>query len=627
MAQKVVCSVLRIIISIAKNGCVRGWLNRSIARNDGGALLEIGIFRTNNQKSKGTMNKYYLAAFKLSSLILGTYFLLANATLAAENPTVGDRRKQNFPPGVNQYSQQTNPLRRVTSVSQLEDVQPTDWAYQALQSLIERYGIIVGYPDSTFRGNRAMTRYEFAAALNAALQRIEQSISSGSRNMVREEDLATLERLRRDFAPELAGLRSQIDTLASRTNFLEATQFSTTTKLNGVVTFNVVGASANGDVKVERIDPEDSGSAAGRGIDGQPIVTRVKDDPSLTFSYTTALILTTSFTGKDSLNITLLVGNGDSPANVYSSAGLFNTFGVPGTDFTPTTDANRLNLFEVFYSFPLNNSLRVVAGPRLLWLSYFDTNAFTSIFGKGGSAYNTFGSTLAQELGRGAGAVALWRLNEQFDLRFGYFSSLDASDPSTGLFNGTRAVTTQLTYSPNPNINLRFLYDRSRMNSNEGQVSIRPIRGVADDGFGGSLEDATSDAFVFNFDWLVTPKLGVFGRYSYAITQLNAANDGVENGNVKAQSVQLGIAFPDLGKRGALATISYVMPFDVLEGRRFLVAGGGNGGTQYEIELAYYFPLTENIAILPAFYIIGNPNNFDDNPTIFSGTVRTQFSF
>ncbi|HBB32401.1 MAG TPA: hypothetical protein DC064_11540, partial [Cyanobacteria bacterium UBA9273] len=44
---------------------------------------------------------------------------------------------------------------------------PGDWAYEALRSLVERYGCIAGYPDGTFRGNRAMTRYEFAAGLNA----------------------------------------------------------------------------------------------------------------------------------------------------------------------------------------------------------------------------------------------------------------------------------------------------------------------------------------------------------------------------------------------------------------------------------------------------------------------------
>ncbi len=47
----------------------------------------------------------------------------------------------------------------VTSVSQLSDVKPTDWAFTALQSLVERYGCIAGYPDSTFRGRQATTPF------------------------------------------------------------------------------------------------------------------------------------------------------------------------------------------------------------------------------------------------------------------------------------------------------------------------------------------------------------------------------------------------------------------------------------------------------------------------------------
>ena len=62
-------------------------------------------------------------------------------------------------------------MDQVTSVTQLSDVQPTDWAFQALQSLVERYGCIAGYPDGTYKGNRAMTRFEFAAGLNACLDK------------------------------------------------------------------------------------------------------------------------------------------------------------------------------------------------------------------------------------------------------------------------------------------------------------------------------------------------------------------------------------------------------------------------------------------------------------------------
>ena len=54
-----------------------------------------------------------------------------------------------------QHSTEFSSLAQINSVSSLSDVQPTDWAYEALRSLVERYGCIVGYPDQTYRGNRA----------------------------------------------------------------------------------------------------------------------------------------------------------------------------------------------------------------------------------------------------------------------------------------------------------------------------------------------------------------------------------------------------------------------------------------------------------------------------------------
>ena len=63
---------------------------------------------------------------------------------------------------------------QVTSVTQFSDVYPTDWAYQALAGLVETYGCVAGYPNGTFRGNRAMTRYEAAALLNLSLIHISE---------------------------------------------------------------------------------------------------------------------------------------------------------------------------------------------------------------------------------------------------------------------------------------------------------------------------------------------------------------------------------------------------------------------------------------------------------------------
>merc|ERR1739848_383714 len=75
---------------------------------------------------------------------------------------------------VSQYTTKKKSSRaQVTSVTQFSDVYPTDWAYQALSNLVEQYGCVAGYPNGTFRGNRAMTRYEAAALLNACLNYLE----------------------------------------------------------------------------------------------------------------------------------------------------------------------------------------------------------------------------------------------------------------------------------------------------------------------------------------------------------------------------------------------------------------------------------------------------------------------
>ena len=42
------------------------------------------------------------------------------------------------------------------------------WAYNAVDQLVQK-GIIIGYPDGTFKGDRAMTRYEFAMAISRLL--------------------------------------------------------------------------------------------------------------------------------------------------------------------------------------------------------------------------------------------------------------------------------------------------------------------------------------------------------------------------------------------------------------------------------------------------------------------------
>ncbi|KAM3109208.1 iron uptake porin [Phormidesmis sp. 146-33] len=539
-------------------------------------------------------------------------------------------------------------MSQVTSVSQLTDVRPTDWAFQALQSLVERYGCIAGYPDKTYRGNRALTRFEFAAGVNACLAsfatrsvRVNELIAASTADLVKKEDLETLQKLQEQFAAELATLRGRVDSLEARATTLEKQQFSTTTKLNGLVWFNMTGAFAGDDVLAERSPAAPGSAVVAPRRDANNVPTRVRrTDPNVTFSYYTWLTLTTSFTGKDTLITQLATGNGNSPANQFVSAGFFNSWGTPFLDQSGTPNASTVVIRELSYAFPVGKDLRVVVGPRVSFNRYFDANRFTN-FLTGATSYNSNGSTLSNAIDRGSGAVVIWNPSPQFRFAAAYLAENTeflnpaifntSSNPADGLFRGTNTISAELTYSPSRAFNLRFLYTRSDLKAYNGFIGGavgEPLPyGYADDGFGGRVRDSAADAFVANFDWLVTPKFGLFGRYSYGRTNINPVNAARSGGDVTVQAIQVGLGFPDLGKKGALGVISFVVPYDYTGGRRFLLAGGGDGGTQYDLEASYYYPVTNNLAIVPAFYAIFNANNFDSNPTVFVGNVRAQFSF
>ncbi|NJR48906.1 MAG: iron uptake porin [Leptolyngbyaceae cyanobacterium CSU_1_3] len=539
-------------------------------------------------------------------------------------------------------------MSQVTSVSQLGDVRPTDWAFQALQSLVERYGCIAGYPDKTYRGNRAMTRYEFAAGLNACLDRVNELIAAATADLVKKEDLATLQKLQEEFAAELATLRGRVDALETRTALLERQQFSTTTKLQGNVWVNITGATAGRGVLYE--GPLSGANDPGNGrffatrTGGLP-TTLTAEDPNITVGFLTWLTLVTSFSGQDQLVTQLAAGNSISPYNQYASAGFFNATGTPFFDQSAGTVNGRPDVIihDLFYSFPVGENVKVTVGPRINWYRHFDFNRFNFVFNSGAS-FDTANSTQSNAIDRGSGAVIELNLNKQFRFAIGYlgenteflpaqFGFNTSSNPQFGLFGGTNTTSAELTFSPNDKINLRLQYNHSRIQAYGGQVGGaigEPIpygyldagAGFSEGGVGGGLRYATADMFGVNFDWMLTPSIGVFGRYSFATTKLNPIDE-----KVRTQSFQVGVGFPDLGKKGALGTITFLMPMDITSGRRFFASGAGDGGTQYELEASYFYPVTQNIAFVPTFYAIFNANNFDSNPSIYVGSFRTQFSF
>ncbi|PZV18315.1 MAG: porin [Pseudanabaena sp.] len=548
---------------------------------------------------------------------------------------------------------ETTDVSQVTSVSQLSDVRPTDWAFTALQSLVERYGCIAGYPDSTFRGSQALSRYEFAAGLNACLDKINEIISAGLADKVSKEDFAAFKKLQEEFAAELAMLRGRVDALEAKTAVLEAQQFSTTTKLSGLAFFNLTGATASSPVRAERnLSTPGSAFNPPTRVGGVPTTVN-RSNPNVTFGYYLFINLNTSFTGKDSLVTQLVTGNSNSPANNFVSSGFFNSWGVPFTDQTgvPGGTANTFNVRELFYSFPVASNVNVAVGPRLNWYRYFDGNRFTN-FLTGASSFNSSGSTLANAIDRGSGAVVTWTINPQFRLTAAYLGQNTeflnpndpdlntASEPTRGLFGGTNTTTIELVYSPSRDANIRLLYTYSNLQAQSFPNLPNPPRtlvggapgeplpyGFADDGQGGSINNSSANTIILNFDWLVTKGFGVFGRYSYGSTNIAPVNPAVAGGSVTVNSFQFGLAFPDLFKESALAVLTLVVPYSYTGGRNFLLSGGGDGATQYDLELSYYYPITNNIAIIPAFYAIFNPNSFSSNPTVYVGNLRTQFRF
>ncbi len=96
-------------------------------------------------------------------------------------------------------------MAQVTSVSQLRDVQPTEWSYQAISNLVSRYGCVAGFPDGTFRPGEPATRAQLAALTNACLDRISEFQTAA--------DAQLAAALRAEFAKELGATNARVTAL------------------------------------------------------------------------------------------------------------------------------------------------------------------------------------------------------------------------------------------------------------------------------------------------------------------------------------------------------------------------------------------------------------------------------
>ncbi|MDQ2100654.1 MAG: iron uptake porin [Tychonema bourrellyi B0820] len=511
---------------------------------------------------------------------------------------------------INQYSAEgtdsENAAAQVTSVSQLSDVRPTDWAFQALQSLVERYGCIAGYPDGTFRGNRAMTRYEFAAGLNACLDKVNELIKGGSKGLATKEDLASVQKLQEEFAAELATLRGRVDALEARTAELEANQFSTTTKLNGEVIFALTGIATGDD-------------ANGRDA-----------DKTTAFGSRTRLNFDTSFTGKDLLRTRLQVLNlgSFSTNNTKTAEGELRFNAGPFG-----TASNTVALDALFYQFPLGKSTTVILEANAGAADDF-TNTVNPYFdGDGGSgALSNFGTrNPIYYLTAGTGIAVRHQFGEKVELSLGYLAG-NAANPTrgNGLFNGSYGALAQLTFKPSDKIALGLTYVNSYnfVTGTGSNASNFPVR-LGSFGLGDSSLPVSSNSYGAQASWRVNRGIAVGGWAGYTnqriLSNLGTGASSVQRGDQKIWNWAVTLAFPDLLKEGNVAGFLVGMEPRVTSSTNRTLPEDKD--TSLHIEGFYQFKLSDNISITPGLIWLTAPDHNNKNSDLLIGVVRTTFTF
>ncbi len=492
-------------------------------------------------------------------------------------------------------------MNQVTDVNELRDVEPTAWAYEALRSLVERYGCIVGYPDRTFRGNRALTRWEFAAGLNACMNVMERLIQENV--AVLQEDIETLKRLAEEFQQELLALGVRIDNLESRVAYLEDHQFSTVTKLTGesIVVFSGVWGQETAAL-------------------GEPKGTSI-DDGQITANYRNRLVFDTSFSGRDRLRVRF------QTANFY-----FARAGSNLTDFNFSAGGNnQVRLNKLQYRFPVGDKLTVwAAGTKLTMDDMADPLApYTSSFTTDSIAFfPALAPIYLVNDFTGPGLGAAYEFTDSLSLAMLY-SAGAGFDPSEGrgLFNGQFTTGAQLTYQPSGNTGVAIAYLHDYVP--QGQVtdfSLMGFTGVANSDNPFDNNATSSDHVALIWTWQLFDQFNLSGWGMYT----NAYAEGGERGGDKADiwNWKVSFSFPDLLREGNLGVVSvgsppYAarltnrnnVPTDIVE----------TYDTPWMIETFYVWQINDNISISPGIWVSINPEN--DRAPLWVGALRTSFEF
>lgn len=537
--------------------------------------LITGYLKANNYSQK-----FCLGLSFVSTLMIGQGAVVARTSdlplLDPTQPTLG-----------NLETLHNIEVAQVPTVAELSDVQPSDWTYQALINLVERYDVLIGYPDGAFQGNRSVTREEFAAALSQVIDKVVTLSLS-------PDELLVVERLQTEFGQEMAQVSPLIEDLELRSQLVEAQNFSPTVKLSGQVVMAATFGGYEGD---EIIAPR--GAVIANDAQNSFFLNRV------------ALSFNTSFDGEDLLQIRLVSGSNGPNDNVAGN--LEPNFGST-LDYAVQGRNNNLSIARAYYAFYPVSDLRVVLAPLYVISDFVDNNRAVPPSSRGFSTQALASNFVLLPRPLGAGAALDWNPGGgDFSLRAAYVAGdrsnstgentclvggggpndvslfpTSGGSSESGLFGDPHQRLIELEYSPSETLALRLQYA------------------------GGQIFGSKFDGVGANAELMLSPDFSLFGRYGYARYRNTTLGD------LTPQYWMAGVTYANVFKQGDLSGIAVTQPF---------VESRVGNATQTIFETFYDFPITDGVNIAPFGQVVVSPANQDTNGTIMVGGIRTVFPF
>jgi hypothetical protein len=428
---------------------------------------------------------------------------------------------------------------------------------------------------------------------------------------------------------------------------LEATQFSTTTKLKGQATFVIGANSFSGDAKQGELDRVLGTNATTTNAKGDTVFrngglgTERADaaaavSGATVFNYDLRLFLDTSFTGKDLLRTMLRAGNfGKSP---YFGSGYVGLDAME-TAFEEPAGADSISVNRLWYQFPVGSNFTATVGARVrqddmlaVWPSAYPADTVLDFFTYAGAP-----ATYNLSLGSGGG---LWWSNDGFSISANYVSANgNVGDPNTGGIATDGAAsngTVQVAYAPD-NWGIAAAYNYASQNG-----------GTLYSGNGTPLAVmATSDGNNSSFGisaWWTPEESGWIPSISTGYGFNSITNDdSTVFRSVDTQSWYVGLQWADAFLKGntlgmAVGQPTFVTGVDYRNDFRDesdFVADGN-----YAWEWWYMFQVTDNISVTPAIYYLSRPygdltdgtfvGDGDRSESTFSnfgGLIKTTFKF